>query len=250
MARMQPLPEEVTPQERPLAKVIPIRPTRRLIVNSWLVPTRSLPARRFGPLQQWWSKTPTVVKRDAAALAVLAGTAELVATSFSPFFVFGLSLVVRLLFFLIYSLRVEIGRFEAKVAARTLAYINVVALVAITVVLVTSTAIWKYQAFLYLVFALVMEVIGMRTWYTQWAVNSENWNDGADGLNRVFEPKKWYLLAAFAFLITEYIAYGIEWCPLLDQIILFGWHAIVLLYHLFLAIIHIVVLIGRALQHL
>lgn len=211
------------------AKVLQLPPDQ-VIEDNLPVRAAKLPARRFGSLQRRWEQLPKVVKRDAAAVAVLAGTAEWLST-YSPFFVFGLALVVRLFFFLLYSLRVEIGRFEAKVAARTLAYINVVALVAITVVLFTSDAIWKYQAYLFLVFALVMEVISMRTWYTQWAVNSENWNDGSGGLNRVFEPKKWYLLAAFALLFVEYIAYGIEWCPLLDTIILFGWHALVFIGH-------------------
>lgn len=218
------------------AKVMRL-PVTQVIEEDRLVPVAKLPARRLGSLQRRWEQVPAVVKRDAAAVAVLAGTAEWLST-YSPFFVFGLALVVRLFFFLIYSLRVEIGRFEAKVAARTLAYINVVALVAITVVLFTSSAIWKYQAYLFLVFALVMEVISMRTWYTQWAVNSENWNDGSGGLNRVFEPKKWYLLAAFALLLVEYVAYGIEWCPLLDTIILFGWHVIVWVHHALVFIGH------------
>jgi hypothetical protein len=179
-----------------------------------------------------------VIKRDATALTVLTGTAEVVATHFSPFFVFGLALVVRLLFFLIYSLRVEIGRFEAKVAARSLAYINVVALVAITVVLVTSTAMWKYQAYLYLVVALTVEIVSVATWYTKWAAMSELWNNGNGGLNRIFNPKKWYLLAAFAFLLGEYVAYGIEWCPLLDEIILWFYHAYIRVYHILIWMVH------------
>lgn len=230
---------DLGPQPAP-AKVLPMR-ARDVIQEDRLVVANQLPTRWSGTLLRWWKQTPAVVKRDAAALVALSGAAEVVSVRFSPFFVFGLGLVVRLFFFLVYALRIEIGRFEAKVAARTLAYINVTALVAITVVLFQTTAIWKYQAYLYLVAALTFEVVSVLTWYTQWAVSSENWNDGAGGLRRVFEPRQWYLLAAFAFLIGEYIAYGIEWCPLLDKIILWTYHAIIWLYHFMFVLFHVLI---------
>jgi hypothetical protein len=190
-------------------------------------------------LQKRWTETSLQLKLDGATLTTFVGLAAVLSLSFSTFFVFGLTLIGRLLFYAIYSWRVELRRFEAKVATRTLAFVNVCAFVSVTVALAQSEAIWKVGSYWFLVITLMIEVFSVRTWWTWWATHNHATSDP------VWKPKFGHLLAAFALLISQYVAFGILWIPLLDKIILATYHVMIwMITHPIESIIIIVVAVA------
>lgn len=194
------------------SKVVILRPAD--VIEDVSVPKRVHAARL---LRQYWAR--------AAATVVLALVAVVGTTIISPFFTFGLTIVLRPLFFAFCTRRVAAGRFDPRTAARSLAIVNVFALMAATVVLFESSAIWRVGAYTFLVFALVMEIVGVRTWWTKWAQRNHATS------YRLPAPKLSHVATAFVWVIAQYVAYGILWIPLLDKVILFGYHMILSLSH-------------------
>jgi hypothetical protein len=198
-------------------------------MGSGAVTDQPLPVKRTQPtpkaaeavrfLRKRWALASLQLKADVATLAVFAGTATAVSMYFDPFFVFGLTLIFRMLLYLGFSLYLEEGGREYRVAARTLALTNMCAFVSATVTLCQSDAIWRTGCYAFIVVALTMEVFGVRTWWTWWAIHDHETGDPP------FKPKSGHLLAVFVLILTEFVALLIAGIPLLDEIILFTYHA-------------------------
>lgn len=169
-------------------------------------------------LRKHWAETSMQLKVNAATLAVFAGTATAVALYFDAFFVFAITLIFRMLLYLGFSLYLEEGGREHRMAARVLTLTNMCAFASATVTLCQSDAIWRAGCYAFIVVALTTEVIGVQTWWTWWAIH-----DHETG-NPPFKPKSGHLLAAFMLIFAEFVALLIAGLQILDETILFTYH--------------------------
>jgi hypothetical protein len=179
------------------------------------VPTH-VRAARF--LRQRWTETSPQLKVDSATLAIFAGAATAVSLYFDAYFVFAITLIFRMLLYLGFSLYLEEGGREYRVAARVLALTNLCAFASATVTLCQSDAIWRTGSYAFIVVALTTEVIGVRTWWTWWAIHDHETGEPP------FKPKSGHLLAVFVLIFAEFVALLIAGSQFLDESILFTYH--------------------------
>lgn len=190
--------------------------------------TKRQPVRAWR-LKRWeqWRAIPTKTKvSNGIALAVVSAIGSLALTYFDPIAVFALTLVGRLLFYGFARYYVERRAYDAAVATRSFAVIQVFAYLAVIMDVFQSQATWRYGAFGVLAVLLTMEVVGIRTWYSKWMEREQRLMRQMHPLIRAMSPKAGSLLTAFACLIVEFSVFLIMWSKPLDEFILWLYHAV------------------------
>ena len=179
-------------------------------------------------LWEAWRATPTRIKvTNGSALAVISLIGGLGLSYVDPIFVFALTLIIRMVFYALANWFVEHRAYEAPVAARSFMAIQVFAYMAVIIDVFETQSTWRITTFLILTFLLTMEVVGIRTWYSKWMEREHQQMRQMHPMERAMHPKSGSLLTAVACVIVEYVVFLIMWSKLLDDTILWVYHALI-----------------------
>lgn len=213
--------------ERPSARVIaPVRSSDVIVDDrqkrQGLVRNRSI------KLWEAWQATPTRIKvANGIALAAITVIGSLALTYIDPIFVFALTMVIRTAFYALAYWYVERREYDAAVATRSFMAIQVFAYLAVIIDVFETQSTWRVMTFLILAFLLTMEVVGVRTWYSKWMEREHRQMRQMHPFERAMHPKFGSILTAVVCIILEYVVFLIMWSKLLDDIILWSYHALI-----------------------